>query len=86
MAFDKYNGLEGRPNGRPVGVRNGQGAVPSVPSNPMLKGMQHTQTPLSTSVPPAPVQDKRIAPGPPALGQGTVETLLDWAMKNVGGR
>ena len=85
MAFDKYNGLERHPNGRPVGVRNGQGSVPAVPQNPMLRGMQHTVTPLSAT-PQGPVQQRRIAAGAPAVAEGTVETLLDWARKNVGGR
>jgi len=85
--FDKYDGLPGRPDGRPVGVLNGQGAQPSTPANPVLKGMQHTQTPLSTSKALNPVmRQKNVAPGPPALQAGTVETLLDWATKNVGGR
>lgn len=84
--FGKYDGLPGRPDGRPVGVRNGQGARPNVPANPMLKGLQHTQTPLSTSVDPAIMRQKAIAPGPPALAPGTTETLLGWATKNLGGR
>jgi hypothetical protein len=42
MSFlDKYDSLVGRPNGRPVGVRNGQGQQPVVSSNPALDGMKH---------------------------------------------
>lgn len=40
--FDKYDSLLGKPNGRPVGVRNGQGQQPSTPANPAMDGMKHT--------------------------------------------
>jgi len=39
--FDKYDSLIKRPNGRPVGVRNGQGQQPQAPSSPALSGMKH---------------------------------------------
>ena len=38
--WDKYRDLLSRPNGRPVGVRNGQGQQPQVPQNPALSGMK----------------------------------------------
>jgi hypothetical protein len=42
MSFlDKYDSLVSHPNGRPVGVRNGQGQQPVVSSNPALDGMKH---------------------------------------------
>lgn len=39
--FDKYDSLVNRPNGRPVGVRNGQGQQAASPINPALDGMKH---------------------------------------------
>ena len=41
FAFDKYSSILGRPNGRPVGVRNGQGERPQGSQNPALDGMKH---------------------------------------------
>jgi hypothetical protein len=40
--FEKYQSLLGKPNGRPVGVRDGQGKQPNVPYSPALAGMKHT--------------------------------------------
>lgn len=84
--FEKYDGLGGRPNGRPVGVQNGQGQQPMSFENPMLKGMAQTQVPMSAPSNTAPAQSKRVAPGPPALPPGTVNSLLDWAKNYVGER
>lgn len=82
--FEKY---PGRPEGRPVGVRDGQGAKPQGTMNPVLGGMKHTQTPLGTPAQPAQARPRQAEPPqPPALPEGTVETLISWASKNLGGR
>jgi len=55
MPFEKYQNILGaisnlmpRPNGRPVGVRNGMGMAPRpMPSNPMLGGMKYTDQPIN---------------------------------------
>lgn len=39
--FEKYESAIKRPNGRPVGVRNGQGERAVTSSNPALDGMKH---------------------------------------------
>ena len=83
--FEKYGELTGRPNGRPVGVRDGQGQRPMSFENPMLQGMAHTPNPMATPMAPsAPVRQKPVNPGPPSLVQGQVNTLLDWANRYAG--
>jgi len=87
--FEKYGELSGRPNGRPVGVANGQGQQPMSFENPALKGMAMTQSPMATSAPAAPAaggSKKSDMPAPPQYTQGQVMTLLDWAKKYGGGR
>jgi len=87
--FEKYGELQGRPNGRPVGVANGQGQQSMTFENPMLKGMAMTQSPVATSARPAPAaggEKKSALPAPPQYTQGQVTTLMDWVKKYGGGR
>lgn len=84
--FDKYQELLGRPEGRPVGVANGQGQQPASFANPMLKNMAMTQMPLvQPGQPTVQRRQKPVNPGPPNLIQGQVNTLLNWAKQYGGG-
>lgn len=79
MSFlGKYDSLIGRPNGRPVGVRNGQGQQPATTINPALDGMKHAVEGARDSLVSAQtgVKDQRSSVNPNYVNQVKATAIL----------